>query len=324
VLSHLPKHADPRLLVGIETADDAGVYRLTDDLALVQTVDLFPPVVDDAYWFGAIAAANALSDVYAMGGKPLTALNIAGWPRDLDMDLLGEVLRGAADKLHEAGTTLVGGHSWEDEEPKFGLSVTGLIHPQRIVTNAGAEVGDALVLTKPLGMGVITTGAKNELAEPEALEEAMRIMAGLNAGAAEAMLAVGVHAATDVTGFGLLGHLREMTRGSGAGADLRAAAIPVLPEARRLAALGMIPGGSQRNLEALRADVAFGALSEVDQQLLADAQTSGGLLIAVAPHKLAELLERLQTAGTPVHSHIGEITAPREPSIQVLATPQQG
>lgn len=307
MLSHLPKRTDPKLLVGTETVDDAGVYQIADNLAIVQTADLFPPVVDEPYWFGAIAAANALSDVYAMGGRPLTALNLIGWPTDIPYEVMAEVLTGGSDKLAEAGATLVGGHSWEDAEPKFGMSVTGLIDPNSIVTNAAARPGDVLVLTKPLGMGIITTGIKNGMAEPEAVSQAIAIMACLNRDAAEAMLAVGVHAATDVTGFGLLGHLSEMTVASRVGAELDFASIPILPEAHRLAEQDVAPGGSRRNLEFLRGSVSFDGLTPIEELLLADAQTSGGLLIAVEPGKSEDLLARLRAKKTPAAAEIGRL-----------------
>jgi selenide, water dikinase len=318
VLSQLPRTADPALLVGTETADDAGVYRITDDLALVQTADLFPPVVDDPYAFGAIAAANALSDVYAMGGRPLTALNLVGWPSGvLDFEVLGQVMRGGAEKLAEAGTTLVGGHSWDDAEPKYGLSVTGVIDPRRIVANATAQPGDALVLTKPLGVGIITTAIKQDRVSEATIARATRVMATLNRDAAEAMLEVGVHAATDVTGFGLLGHLREMTTGSGVGAELVFGSIPFLEEARELAAEGAIAGGTRRNLAAVLGFVDFGDLDETEQLLVADAQTSGGLLIAVQPERLNNLLARLRERGTPAASHIGRLTDDLTGSIRI-------
>ncbi len=310
MLSQLPRVNDPNLLVGSETSDDAGVYRVSDQLALVQTVDLFPPVVDDPYAFGQIAAANALSDVYAMGGHPLTAMNLVGWPNGvIGFDVLGEVMRGGSDKLAEAGATLVGGHSWDDAEPKYGMSVTGLINPDHVVTNAGAKPGDILVLTKPLGMGIITTAAKAGQASDELVARAVAIMATLNRGAAEAMLAVGVHAATDVTGFGLLGHLHELTAGSHVGAALTFADIPILDEARRLAAEGIAPGGTRRNLESVAAAVDFGSLSETDRLLLADAQTSGGLLIAVSPDRLDALLSQLRAQQTPAAAVIGHLVA---------------
>jgi selenide, water dikinase len=318
VLSQLPKVNDPRLLVGTETADDAGVYQITDDLAIVQTADLFPPVVDDPYSFGAIAAANALSDVYAMGGKPLTAMNLVGWPNGvIDYEFLGEVMRGGADKIVEAGATLVGGHSWDDAEPKYGLSVTGVIDPKKIVINASAQPGDELVLTKPLGMGIITTAIKAEQVSEATIKEASAIMATLNHSAAEAMMEVGAHAATDVTGFGLLGHLLEMTKGSQVSAEIWASAIPVLDEARRLVAEDVAPGGTHRNLQAVLADVDFGDLPKTERLLLADAQTSGGLLIAVEPGKLDQLLEALRSRKTPIAAHIGRCLEDRSGRIIV-------
>jgi selenide,water dikinase len=319
VLSQLPRPTDPRLLVGTETADDAGVYQITDDLALVQTADLFPPVVDDAYAFGAIAAANALSDVYAMGGRPLTAMNLIGWPNGvIDFEVMGQVMKGGADKLAEAGTTLVGGHSWDDAEPKFGMSITGLVHPRQVLTNAAAQPGDELVLTKPLGMGIITTAIRAGLVSQETIDRAIVIMATLNRSAAEAMIEVGVHAATDVTGFGLLGHLREMVSGSGVCAEISASAVPILEEARQLIAQDVAPGGSRRNLDSVRDHVSFGDLPETEQMLLADAQTSGGLLIAVEPGKLDQLLTALRARNTPVAVRIGRILAEPAGHIRVL------
>lgn len=286
------------------------MYQLSDDLALVQTVDLFPPVVDDPYSFGAIAAANALSDIYAMGGRPLTALNLVGWPAGvLDYDIMGEVMRGGLAKLAEGGATLVGGHSWDDAEPKYGLAVTGLIDPRRIVTNAGAQPGDALVLTKPLGIGIITTAIKSGEAGDDAITQATAVMSTLNKGAAEAMLEAGVNAATDVTGFGLLGHLREMTSGSQVDAEIDFEAVPVLDAARTLADRGVAPGGTKRNLESLAGDVDFGDTSASGQLLLADAQTSGGLLISVRAERLDTLLAALTRLGAPVAAVIGRIAS---------------
>jgi selenide,water dikinase len=320
VLSQLPKITDPRLIVGTETADDAGVYQISEDVALVQTADLFPPVVDDPYAFGAIAAANALSDVYAMGGRPLTAMNLIGWPNGvIEYDVMGEVMRGGADKLAEAGATLVGGHSWDDAEPKYGLSVTGVVHPKQVVTNADAKPGDELVLTKPLGVGIITTALKGQQASEAAVEEATRVMATLNRAGAEAMMEVGVHAATDVTGFGLLGHLREMTKGSQVGAELSMRAIPIIAEARSLIERDLAPGGTRRNLQSLAEDVDFGDRPLTEQLLLADAQTSGGLLIAVAPEKLDQLLSALKARGTPVAARIGRCV--EDPSGRIAIRP---
>ena len=290
------------------TADDAGVYRLAPDLALVQTVDVFTPIVDDPYWFGVIAAANALSDVYAMGGTPRLALNFAGFPRaKLSLDILGEILRGGAEKCREGGVTIIGGHTIDDPEPKYGLAVTGFVHPDRIVTNASAQPGDRLVLTKPLGLGVITTGIKQERTSPATVDEAIRVMAVLNRGAAEAMNEVGVSAATDVTGFGLLGHLHEMTRAAGVRARIRLRDVPVLEEAWDLARRGAIPGGTDRNRASLEQAVTWQGVEEAARVLLCDAQTSGGLLIAVPEAKQDRLLRALQAQGTPVQAVVGEI-----------------
>ena len=291
------------------TADDAGVYRISADLALVQTVDVFTPVVDEPYWFGAIAAANALSDVYAMGGVPRTALNIAGFPRSkLPLEILGEILHGGGEKCAEAGVAVIGGHTLDDPEPKFGLSVTGFVHPDRVVTNAAARPGDRLVLTKPLGLGVITTGIKQERTTRSTIDEAIRVMAALNRAAGQAMADVGASAATDITGFGLLGHLHEMTRASGVRARILLSAVPILEEAWGLARAGTVPGGTQRNRAALAGAVIWEGIDEDGQILLCDAQTSGGLLIAVPGDRLARLVQALRAGGTPASEVVGEIT----------------
>jgi len=304
--------------VATSTADDAGVYRIAPDLALVQTVDVFTPIVDDPYWFGAIAAANALSDVYAMGGTPRLALNIAGFPRaKLSLDILGEILKGGADKCSEAGVTVIGGHTIDDPEPKFGLAVTGFVHPDRIVTNASARHGDRLVLTKPLGMGVITTGIKQERTSQATIEEAIRLMAVLNQAAAQAMIEVGVSAATDITGFGLLGHLHEMTRAAGVHATIRLGQVPILEEAWELARRGMVPGGTQRNRAALEGVVSWNGIDEEGQILLCDAQTSGGLLIAVPEARLDRLLRSLRAGNVPAAAVIGVIDGAGQGEITV-------
>ena len=309
VLRQLPIPTDPNLLVGTSTADDAAVYRLRDDLAIVQTVDVFTPVVDDPYHYGAISAANALSDVYAMGATPLLALAIVGFPRaKLPMDVLEEILRGGIEKTREAGVTIAGGHSIDDPEPKYGLAVTGVVHPDRIVRNVGAQPGDQLVLTKPLGIGILTTGIKQGKTSPEAAAEAVRVMERLNRDASEAMVEVGVHAATDVTGFGLLGHLYEMTSASAVRAAIWFERIPVLEEARGLANRGAIAGGTARNLEYLEAKVDFGSLKTGEQLILADAQTSGGLLMAVPRERLEALRTALRGRGV-ADAHVGEITS---------------
>jgi len=299
VLRHLPPPTDPNLLVGTNTADDAGVYRLSADTALVQTVDFFTPVVDEPYWFGAIAAANALSDIYAMGGRPLTALNIAGFPiGTLPLAVLAEILRGGSDKAREAGVTIVGGHTVDATEPTYGLSVTGLVHPDRIFTNAGAHDGDLLVLTKPLGSGIATTAIKGGTASAGLKDEAIALMATLNRDAAEAMVESGAHAATDITGFGLLGHLAEMAAGSALSATISASAVPVLAGVLELAEQGVVPGGTRRNLKSLEGRLVFDpAVPEAVRLVLGDAQTSGGLLIAVAPEGRPGLLDGLRRRG---------------------------
>jgi len=305
--------------VATNTADDAGVYRISADLALVQTVDVFTPVVDEPYWFGAIAAANALSDVYAMGGVPRTALNIAGFPRSkLPLEILGEILHGGGEKCAEAGVAVIGGHTLDDPEPKFGLSVTGFVHPDRVVTNAAAQPGDRLVLTKPLGLGVITTGIKQERTTRSTIDEAIRVMAALNRAAGQAMADVGASAATDITGFGLLGHLHEMTRASGVRARILLSAVPILEEAWGLARAGIVPGGTQRNRAALAGAVIWEGIDEDGQILLCDAQTSGGLLIAVPGDRLARLVQALRAGGALASEVVGEITGEGAGEITVV------
>ena len=311
MLSQLPTFSDPRLLVGPETCDDAAVYQLTEDLAVVQSVDFITPVVDDPYTCGAVAAANSLSDIYAMGARPIFALNLVGFPTaKLPLRVLSLILQGGADKVREAGASIVGGHSIDDPEPKYGLVVTGLVHPQKVVTNARAQVGDDLVLTKPLGLGIITTGIKHERVSAEAVDRAVRVMTTLNKSAAEAMVEVGAHACTDVTGFGLLGHLHEMTSGSGVAARISLQAVPVLPEAWALVKEGICPGGTKRNRQALEGKVTWApGITEEAQLVLCDAQTSGGLLIAVPKAKSPTLIAALQAAQTLAAARIGEIIA---------------
>ncbi len=309
MLRLLPPVSDPNLLVGPETCDDAAVYRLTDDLALVLTVDYFTPIVDDPYAFGQIAAANSLSDVYAMGGRPIAMLSIVGFPRDkLPLGILGEILKGGAEKAREAGVSVVGGHSIDDAEPKVGYAVAGLVHPARVWKNVGARPGDALVLTKPLGTGIISTAIKQAKAAPATIEAAVRTMATLNRAAAEAIAQVEVHAVTDVTGFGLLGHLREMTGGSGVRARLEASRVPLLPDVVSLAQAGLVPGGTRRNLKSVAEVVRWdAAIAEPLRAVIGDAQTSGGLLVATPA--AAALLRALETAGVSGAACIGEIVA---------------
>jgi selenide,water dikinase len=306
--------SDPHLLVGMDTADDAAVYRVRDDLALVVTTDFFTPIVDDPYDWGRIAATNALSDVYAMGGTPLLALNLVAWPREgLAFELLARVLDGGADVVRAAGALVGGGHSIDDAEPKYGLAVIGTVHPDDVLTNAGARPGDALVLTKPIGLGVISTAVKRDDASPELVADAVHVMTALNASARDAALELGhaTHAATDVTGFGLLGHLREMLAASGVAAEVDAAAVPVIDGVRDLVAAGMVAGGTQRNHAFVSDVVDWGALPEDEQLLLADAQTSGGLLIAVAAERAGALVDGLERRGTLAAAVIGRTTAGR-------------
>jgi selenide,water dikinase len=299
LLAGLPRSADPALLVGSETADDGGVYRVNDELALVQTVDFFTPIVDDAYDFGRIAAANALSDVYAMGGRPVTALNLVAFSLDqLGPETLTEILRGGADIAAEAGVAVVGGHSIDDPEPKYGMAVTGVVHPERVVRNSTAGAGDRLFLTKPLGAGAVSTAAKRGHANGALVARATEVMTTLNARAAEAALAVGPSAMTDVTGFGLLGHLRELSLASGVTARLEAAAVPVLDGVLDLLESGEgISGGNRRNREYASGFTTFGdGVGEPLRSLLADPMTSGGLLVAVASGLAGEMGEALLAA----------------------------
>ncbi|WP_179035694.1 selenide, water dikinase SelD [Paenibacillus sp. URB8-2] len=320
VIRNLPKSVpNPDLLVGLDTSDDAGVYKLTDELALVQTVDFFTPIVDDPYSFGQIAAANALSDIYAMGGKPLTVLNIVAFPiSTLDKSILADILRGAADKVSEAGATLVGGHSIDDKEPKFGLAVTGLVHPDKVRTNAGSRPGDKLILTKPIGVGILTTSIKKSRLSPEETARLTAVMSTLNKTAAEVMSSYEVHACTDVTGFGLLGHASEMAKGSGNGLTIRRDDVPVLPRARELAEEGFVPGGTRNNFAHLEGSVIYPeSLDQIGRYLLCDAVTSGGLLISVAAHESEALLGDLVAAGVEA-AVIGEVTAEQPGLITVV------
>jgi cysteine desulfurase len=310
VLARMPLPSDPAVLVGAETADDAAVYRLSDELALVQTVDFFTPIVDDAYWFGAISAANSLSDVYAMGGRPLFGLNIVGFPSNrLPMRVLEQILQGAFDKASEAGVDIIGGHTVDDTEPKFGLAVTGVVHPDRVLRNSTARPGDVLVLTKPLGTGIIATAIKRGLADEATARQAIELMASLNRAAAESMLEIGSHACTDVTGFGLLGHLREMALGSNVDVTIHATAIPTLGAAWALAGADIVPGGTLNNLAYVESHVTFAPdVSQVARLLLADAQTSGGLLISLPGERAEALLVALHARGVSEAAIIGEIT----------------
>lgn len=321
MLEGLPRLDDPNVLLGNETADDAGVYRVSPELALVQTVDFFTPIVDDPYAFGAVAAANAMSDVYAMGAEPFMALNIVGFPIDtLDPGILHRILQGAGDKCIEAGVAVLGGHSIDDPEPKFGLAVTGRVHPDRILLNSGGRAGDLLVLTKPLGVGILTTAIKRDRLPADEIEAVVAQMATLNRAPAEAARKAGVHAATDVTGYGLLGHLLELARASGTGAEVWAKEVPVLfePRVRELIADRVVPGGSRKNLAYLDGRAVFDSgLAETDRLILADAQTSGGLLLAV-PEASADALTRALEAAGGAAAVIGRLTGDPAGALRIL------
>lgn len=309
LLHQLPAITDPNVLVGCVTADDAAIYRMSDDLALVLTTDFFTPIVDGPYDFGAIAAANALSDIYAMGGRPLTALNLVGFPdQKLSREVLNDILRGAIEKAAEAGIAIVGGHSIKSDEPIYGLAVVGTVHPQKVLTNSGARVGDALVLTKPIGLGIITTAAKNSQDHQGAIRRAIEVMTTLNKTAAEVLVRFDVHALTDVTGFGLLGHLRNITSASRVHARVWADSVPALPAARDYVQAGTAPGGTHANWKFL-ADWAVyqDDISKQQQLLLCDAQTSGGLLACVEPRDADKLAEELRAAGVDSAAIIGQI-----------------
>ena len=295
----------------MESLDDAGVYKLTDELAIIQTIDFFTPIVDDPYMFGQIATANALSDVYAMGGKPLTAMNVVCFPiESLDISVLQSILKGGVDKMQEAGVVLVGGHSIDDAELKYGLSVTGIVHPKRLVTNSGARTGDKLILTKPLGTGIISTALKAGMVNEETIARLTKCMATLNKKASELMQEIGVNASTDVTGFGLLGHTAQLAQNSQVGINIRHASIPFLPEASELAKQGLAPAGLYRNREFYIKMVKIHTdVPEPTQDILFDPQTSGGLLICLEPGKAEPLLDRLRQNGVEEAAIIGEVVS---------------
>ena len=299
----------------MEKADDAGVYKISEELAIIQTVDFFTPIVDNPYWFGQIAAANALSDVYAMGGVPKTAMNLVGFPlKQMDISILRQIIQGGLDKLKEADVVLLGGHSVEDSEMKYGLSVTGFIHPQKVVTKKNLKVGDRLVLTKPLGTGVINTAIKRGIASEAITKNITRMMAALNRTAAEVMKQFSVHACTDITGFGLLGHLAEMVDDSGMALRLDSSQIPILPEAIEYAKMGMMPGGTFKNKEFRLGMIEFSSgVDPLIQDILFDPQTSGGLMICVKREQADALVSKLIDEGVAASKIIGEVIgAPNE------------
>ena len=317
VLCHLKIDSDENLLVGMATSDDAAVYKISDDIALVQTLDFFTPVVDDPYIYGQIAAANSLSDVYAMGGEPKLALNISCFPSDLDKEVIKNILKGGHDKVKEANAMIIGGHTVDDKEPKYGLSVTGFIHPKDVVTNSNAKPGDLLILTKPLGLGILNTGIKAGLVSDAGYKTAIHTMSELNKFSKDAMMKVGVNSCTDITGFGLLGHAYEMADGSKVTIKLNSTSIPIIEEALSLARMGIIPGGAYRNMEYIKDQVKIS--DSVPQEIIDciyDPQTSGGLLISVEKDKAEMLLNELKNSTTP-YALIGEVLEKQNHSIIV-------
>ena len=319
VLAKLPKQTNPNVLIGFDTADDAGVYQLAPDLALVQTVDFFTPIVDDPYTFGQIAAANALSDVYAMGGRPISALSIVGFPNQAEMiDVLEQILQGGYAKMMEAGCAVIGGHSIGDDEIKFGYAVTGLVNPQRVLANAGARAGDHLILTKRIGTGIIGTAIKKGRASQVSIEAAVASMCTLNRAASEIALRFEVHAATDVTGFSLLGHAREMALASHVSLLFHSEQVQFLPDGIEYSRQGHLPGGIKRNRDFLSGCVEIAdSIPDEVKNLLYDPQTSGGLLLSVAPHAAAQLLPALRAQDIPAQD-IGEVVGKTHPLIRVL------
>ena len=311
-MKDLPVNSHPNLIVGIETSDDAGVYKLGDDAALVQTLDFFTPIVNDPYHFGRIAAANALSDVYAMGGRPLTAMNIVCFPiTDMSKEILKEILRGGLEKIHEAGAVLVGGHSVDDQELKYGLSVTGIVHPDKILTNKGAKVGDKLILTKPIGTGIIATAVKGKLASQKASETMIEVTSTLNDRASQIMEKYDTHACTDVTGFGLGGHVLEMARASRVEILIHAERIPVIPEAREYAFMGLIPAGSYATKHFCDHSVEIEPEVETGlTDLVFDPQTSGGLIISIGRDQAEACLRELRDKGIQSAEIVGEVVGP--------------
>ncbi len=318
-MRQLPKPIpDPNLLVGTDTSDDGGVYKISNDIALIQSVDYFTPVVDDPYMFGQIAAANSLSDIYAMGGVPKTALNIVGYPMSiLGPDILAEILKGAADKVKEAGAVTVGGHSIDDQEPKFGLSVTGIVHPDRIFRNVGSQAGDVLVLTKPIGAGIQTTAIKRDALSQDRIRKVSEVMAALNQHAADALKDLSPHAVTDVTGFGLLGHAHEMASGSQVTFLLNSTDVPVLEGTVDLAEKGMVPGGSKKNLLWLAPHITLDNVTETMRIILADAVTSGGLLVSLSPDQAEIYIKNLHSLGVTEAAIIGTVVPQQAHSIVV-------
>ena len=313
VLTVIPKVSHEKLIVGLETSDDAAVYKVSDDKAIILTLDFFTPVVDDPYTFGKIAAANSLSDIYAMGGEPTVAMNIVCFPQCEDMAILREILRGGSDKVTESGAILVGGHTVDDMEPKYGLSVTGEVHPDRVRANSHVEVGDVLILTKPIGTGILNTAIKGELADEQDYEEAVLVMEYLNKYPADALKKIDVNGVTDVTGFGLLGHVLEMAKGSGCTIEIDGESVPMLRNAREYANMGIIPAGMYKNLDYISPDVSVceGVKQDI-LDVLYDPQTSGGLLISVPQQRASELIEELRNCKALCYDIIGRAVEKKE------------
>jgi selenide,water dikinase len=320
VLHALPKFNHPDMLVGVDTSDDAGVYRLRPDLAIVNTVDFFTPIVDDPYIFGQIAAANSLSDVYAMGGEPKTAMNIVCFPQGkMDIAILGEILTGGADKVKESGAVIVGGHSIIDEEIKYGMAITGVIHPEKIFRNVGVQEGDALILTKPLGTGIVTTALKKGKASAQSVDAAVRAMTALNAAASTVSRRYAVHACSDVTGFGIMGHAVEMASGSGVTLVIESAKLPLLEDAAHLAEKGYVTGGCKRNQAWLKDKIEIDKkVAEGRVQVAIDPQTSGGLLIALAKRHAADLVQELHAAGVTDAAEVGYATSLQRCAVRLI------
>ena len=312
--------SDENVIIGLDRADDAGVYRISDDLALIQTVDFFTPIVDDPYWFGQIAAANALSDVYAMGGTPKTAMNLVAFPvKTMDLSILRQIIQGGVDKLEEAEVVLIGGHSIDDKEIKYGLSVTGFIHPERVLAKKNLQPGDCLVLTKPLGTGIVNTAIKAAMSSEQLTQKVTRLMAMLNRDAARIMADFDISACTDVTGFGLIGHLAEMVKGSGCSAKVDSGQVPVIPEAEEFAAMGLIPAGAYKNREFSEQMITFAeTVPRTLQDLLFDPQTSGGLMISVSDLQCDDLISALKEGGIADAARIGDVVDSQEEVISVI------
>lgn len=318
ILESLPKFQDENLLVGIETSDDGAIYKVSDEVALIQTLDFFTPVVDDPYTFGQVAAANALSDIYAMGGEPKVALNIVAWPNCVNPKFLGEILRGGADKVMEAGAVLAGGHSIQDDEPKYGLSVTGFVHPDKVFKNCGAMPGDVLILTKPLGTGIVNTAVKAEMASPEAQQEVIRVMTTLNKKAKQIIEKYEIHSCTDVTGFGLAGHSIEMAEGSGVTFDIEMGRLPIQQAAIEYAQMGLIPAGAYRNRNFTEEKIETGNVEEHLLDIFFDPQTSGGLLVSAAPEVAEKIIAEMEQSDmATAFGIIGTVTEKQEKYVRL-------